>query len=139
MPDPDPPAAPPPAEASQPHGCVTLFLVWVVVANVLATLLIGVSAVVSDGWVRDSTPGYESWMAVPFLVLALVNIRCAFSLFRQRMWGFVGMWVVGFAGAALNLYAGMKPAQVVLGFVGLVVLYWLLQLGGEKSTWSRLK
>ena len=49
------------------------------------------------------------------------------------------LWVVGLAGVALNLYAGVGFARAASGLVGLVILYWLLQIGGEKSGWSRLR
>lgn len=121
---------------AQPHGCATLFLVWIIIANVIAALVI---PFMPEWAIRQSLPGYEPWMAVPAIVGVIINVRCAVALLYHRMWGFVGLWAVGLSGFAFNLYVGMKFSQAVFGLFGLVILYWLLQIGGSKSGWASLK
>jgi hypothetical protein len=89
--------------------------------------------------VRQVVPEFEAWMFLPLMLASVMQVVFLIALRYRRMWGFIGLWGVGLSGAALNIAAGMQVAKAVSSLIGLVVLYWVLQIGGERSGWSRLK
>jgi hypothetical protein len=91
-----------------------------------------------DGTLREFVPGYQDWMIFPLVAGMFLSIWFAYALLSFKRWAFLGLWAVGLAGVAFNIYMGIDFARATSGLLGLVILYWLLQIGGERSGWARL-
>ncbi len=137
MADAPPPDAPAPDDRYPGEGCVSVWLKFLILANVVSMLL--APWVIGLQQFRDVVPNVKDWMVLPFILSSILNIVFLIALLGRRMWGYAGLWVVGLLGVALHIAAGMRVVQAVSSLTGLVLLYWVLQIGGDRSGWSRLK
>lgn len=121
--------------AKQRHGCLTAYLLFILVANVAAVLIY----LFRPEDVRQNVPNMPDW-AVPVLILvSIVNLICAIALFRWKRWGF---W--GFLGSAvvvffLNLAMGLGFGTALSGLLGIGILFGVLHIGKERKGWSQLE
>lgn len=136
-PEAPPPDATPPDDRYVGEGCVTLWLKFMIVLNVLAMVV--ATFFLSRSQIRAVAPHFSDEMYLLYNLGGILNIVFLTAMLRRRLWGYVGLWVVGIGAVALNIAAGMQVAQAVSNLMGLVLLYWVLQIGGERSGWSRLK
>jgi hypothetical protein len=119
----------------QRHGCLTAWLVLVIVLNAIVSLvyLFGSSAVGS------TLPSSRGW-AIPVLaVLALVNVACAVALFLWKRWGFYGLVATSVVTFAINIALGINVLQAAFGLVGVAILYGVLQIGEANKGWPQLE
>lgn len=121
-------------QMKQRHGCLTAWLVLIIVANAL----VGVVYIATAG-TMTSTGAVPGW-AIPILILlSLVNVGLAISLFMWKRWGFYGFIVTSLIALVVNLAIGLSIAQALFGLVGVAVLYGVLQIGNESSKgWPQL-
>jgi hypothetical protein len=80
-------------------------------------------------------PGWSVFLSV---IGAFLITICTVALFRWRKWGFYGVCAVAAVIFTVNLLSGVGPL-LLLGPVGVVVLYAVLNLGGGKKAWPRLR
>ena len=100
------------------HGCVVAWLLFSLVAN----LITGLIALTT---------------AIPWLPAIVVpNVICIFALFRGKKWGFYGLLANAIVGYAALLSLGQIRFE---GFIGIAILFGVLQLGKPKSGWEQLK
>jgi hypothetical protein len=119
----------------QRHGCLTAWLVLMIIANALAALgtLLGGDAIAKQ------LPDAPGW-AFPVLgVLGVVNVVLAIMLFTWKKWAFFAFAGVALLAFIINLMVGVNLLQAVLGLAGPAILYGVLQIGGQKSGWSQLE
>jgi len=121
-------------EQKQRHGCLTAWLVFMIVANSAAGLLY----LLGSPAMKQALPGAASWAFPVMGILGLFNLVCAVALLKWRKWGFWG--VVGSSAAALlvNMSMGIGIGMSVAGMVGIALLYGVLQIGGENRGWPQL-
>jgi len=129
---PNTPSAPP--VQKQRHGCLTAYLILMIIAN-SATGLIYLFAAEE---IRRNLPNLPEW-AFPVLIIgSIVNVVCAVALFRWQRWGFWGFLASGVVVFFVNLSAGFGPGSAVLGLLGVAILYGVLHIGKERKGWSQL-
>ena len=123
----------PPAQ-KQRHGCLTAYLVFMIVANSASTLvyLVGSEAI------RRNTPNMPAWAFPVLIVLGIFNLVCAIALFRWKKWGFWGFVASAVIAFAVNLSIGIAPGFALVGLLGLAILYGVLHIGKERKGWSQL-
>ena len=113
------------AEGKQRHGCLTAWLVIMIVANAATALLY----LVGSAAIRQRFAAAPAW-AFPVLIAAGVgNIICAIALFRWKKWGFFGALALAVVIFVINLIVGLSVIETVLGFIGVAILYGVLQIG----------
>jgi hypothetical protein len=120
----------------QRHGCLTAWLVVIIVVNSVVALLylfagsaIASTFAISRGW------------AIPVLVIvSAANIGFAIALFLWKKWGFYGFVATSVLALAVNLAIGLNPVQAVFGLVGVAILYGILHIGNESNRgWPQLE
>lgn len=119
----------------QRHGCLTAWLILIIIANGLTALITPLAI----GSIRQAIPGFPTWMVWPIALLSILNVIFAIALFNWMKWGFYGFVVNSLIAFGLNLYAGIGILQSVLGLVGIPVLYGVLHIGGKTSGWAQLE
>jgi hypothetical protein len=128
----DPPNVPV-EEGKKRHGCLTVYLVSLVVLGLASALLFLLSSV------PRYFPNAPAWAGPVLLVLSLVNLVWPIAMFRWKKWGFWGFCVSCVVGIAINIAIGMDVVESVSGFLGILVMYGVLRMGGEKNGWSQLE
>jgi hypothetical protein len=121
-------------QMKQRHGCLTAWLVLIIVANAL----VGVAYLATAGTLTrtGTVPGW----AIPVLILlSLANVGLAIALFMWKRWGFYGFVATSLIALVVNLAIGLSVAQAVFGLVGVAVLYGVLQIGNVSNKgWPQL-
>jgi hypothetical protein len=128
-----PPALPTPPK--QRHGCLTAYLVFMIIANSGTALLY----LTSSDAIQKNMPNMPGWAFPALIAAGFFNLVCAIALFRWKKWGFWGF--VGSAAVTLgvNIAAGLSPGSALGGFVGIAILYGVLQIGDENKGWPQLE
>jgi hypothetical protein len=122
-------------DGKQRHGCLTSFLVLMIVANsIVATMYLFGSAAI-----RQSFPSAPGWAFTVLAIGGIVNVVCAIALFQWKKWGFFGFIATTAMAFVVNLIIGVNILQALLGLVGFAILYWVLQMGKEKKGWTQLE
>lgn len=123
------------SEGKQRHGCLTAFLVVGIILNALASLM----HLLGGAMIRQNFPDAPGW-ALPVLAIGgIFNIVCLIALFQWKKWGFYGAVAFGILVFVVNLVVGLDVVQALMGLFGIVVLYGVLQIGGDKKGWTQLE
>ena len=122
------------------HGCLTVFLILVIVGNVIAVM----SYLFSSRDIRQVAPNVygvslPAWYPIVGLVCAMSSIVFAIAVFRWKKWGFYGYCMTTFIGLVVNLAVGFDMLPSVLGLFGVFILYGLLHIGKERKAWTKLE
>jgi FtsH-binding integral membrane protein len=67
------------------------------------------------------------------------NIICFVAIFQWYKWGFFGYWVSSLVIFVVNLILGSSFLQAAIPLVGVVILFIVPQLGGDRKGWSQLE
>ncbi len=116
------------------HGCLTAYLVLAIIANSATALLylFGAAAI------KRSTPNIPDWAFPVLIVLVLFNLACAIALLRWKKWGFWGLIVSAVVTLGINLTIGLGLSSAIVGLLGVVILYGVLQIGKDNRGWPQL-
>lgn len=123
------------ADAKTRHGCLTAWLVLMIVANCATALmyLLGSEAI---GRTLPNAPG---WAFPVLIVVSLFNLVCSIALFQWKKWGFWGFCVSSVVALVVNLSLGLGIGPSLVGLVGLLLLYGVLHIGKEGKGWPQLE
>ena len=127
------PAGPEVSQAKSRPGCATAYLVFLVILNVV----LGLSYLAWGTGVGGTMPNVPGWFLVGLILPCILNLWFAVALLTWRKWGFYGFVAMGVGVFLIKLVAGMPLPFAAL--VGPVILYLVLQIGGERSTWKQLE
>ena len=117
------------------HGCLTAYLIFMLVVNALCALVMPFTA----SLVQKPTPSFPSWLLWISASLGLLNVVFTMALFKWKKSGFIGFCVVSVIALGINLYGGLGVGASLRGLIGIVILYGVLQIGGDKKGWSQLE
>ncbi|MEM9194916.1 MAG: hypothetical protein AAGF12_37400 [Myxococcota bacterium] len=117
------------------HGCVTAWLVFMIVSNVL----ISIAYILAKEFFLETLPGIDPWMLYALAVIGLVNVACAGALLHWKKWGFYGFVVTTVVVFGINLAGGLAQ-QAIGGPIGVLVLWVVLQIkAGDVKAWDHLR
>lgn len=121
----------------QRHGCVTAWLILMIIVNSLTSL---VNLFASD-MITKNLPGNVSTQMVILLgVIGIGNVIFAVLLFQWKKIGFWGFVVSGIAAFIINISIGLDIVQSLLGLVGIAVLYGVFQIKKDNiPAWDNLE
>ena len=117
------------------HGCVTAWLISMLVVNALTIAIYGLFGAKT----RAALPSMPAWVRWVFMLGATANCVFAVFLLRWKRWAFYAFCIPTPVVFAINLSIGVPLLSALWGFLGPVILYLVLQIGGEEKTWSHLK
>ena len=116
------------------HGCLTAFLVLMIVANSVTALMY----LLGSSLIKQSLPGVPSWALVVMGIFAIFNLVCAVGIFKWKKWGFWGFIVSSIVALFVNLSVGLGIGQSLGGLIGIALLYGVLHIGKENKGWPQL-
>jgi hypothetical protein len=125
--------------ATDRHGCLTAWLVLMIIANTLTALSYVFLTLILSKTVHSPRPHTPAWALSVLTVGCIANIVFAVALFRWKRWGFFGFLGTAILALVVNLRIGIKPAMVMIGVCGIMILYAVLQIGGDKKGWDQLE
>ena len=134
----DAPLEPPPLSSSPTpprHGCVTAWLIFMIVVNALTA--IGTPFTI-NGMQRAGLQPSVPLVGV-LVVCALANIVFAVALLRFMKWGFYGFVATSIVALIVNLVIGLGIGSSLFGLIGIAILYGVLNIGQTNKAWPRLK
>jgi|SRR5579862_4311657 len=123
------------AEAKQRDGCLTAWLVLMIIGNSVTALLF----VLFRERIKSHSPNAPAWIAPALTVASAANVVFAVALFRWKKWGFWGLLGTSILAFVTNLIIGTSVLQTILGLLGIGILYFLLQSGDAKRGWTQLE
>lgn len=123
-----------PSSQKRRDGCLTAYLVFMIVANSATALLyLGGSEAI-----KRNSPNIPGWTFPVMVVMGSFNLVCAIALFKWKKWGFWGFVASAVVSFCINLYIGVGVGFALFGLLGVAILYGVLQLGKEKKAWPQL-
>jgi hypothetical protein len=122
-------------EGKTRHGCLTAWLVLMIIGNSATALLY----LLNGDAIRRALPNIPGWVLPVLIVFAVFNIICTISLLKWKKWGFWGFCVSSLVALIINLSIDIGIAQSLIGLVGVVVLYGVLQIGNDQKGWTQLE
>ncbi|WP_415328942.1 hypothetical protein [Chryseobacterium sp. MMS23-Vi53] len=118
------------------HGCVTAWLVLIILGNSLTALLY----LLANDRIRESAPDASPLMIYLLGLLALANAVFAGMLLQWKKIGFWGFTVTGICALIINININFGIVQSLIGLVGVGVLFAILQITKDgKSAWQNLE
>jgi hypothetical protein len=120
----------------QRHGCLTAWLILMLIANSATALLYLFTA---DAIRRNLPHQPPSWLFPLLIVFALFNVVCAIALWQWKKWGFWGFLFSSIVALFANISAGLGAGTALLGLLGIAILYAALQIGNENKGWPQLE
>ena len=120
------------SEQKQRHGCLTAWLVLMIIANSATALryLLGSQAI------KQAFPAAPGWAFPVLAVIGIFNLVCAIALFKWKKWGFWGFLVFSIVALNVNLSIGLGIGPSLFGLLGIVLLYAVLHIGKEKKGYA---
>ena len=121
-------------EQKQRHGCLTAWLVLMIMGNSAAALIY----LLARQTIKQAFPASPGWLFPVLAVFSIFNLVCAIALFKWKSWGFWGFLLSSIVAFIVNLSTGLGIGQSLLGLLGIVLLYAVLHIGKEEKGWSQL-
>mgnify|MGYP001447186829 CR=1 FL=1 len=120
----------------QRHGCVTAWLIFMIIANSFTAILY----LFSGDMVSQNLPGgISNTMIFLLAIMGIGNIIFSILLLNWKKIGFWGFSLTSIGALLTNLSVGISIGQSLLGLVGIAVLYGVLQIKKDNTTaWDNL-
>ena len=123
------------AETKQRHGCLTAWLIVMIIANSLFALIY----LIASTKIRSNLTKAPPWTAAALAVVCIANLIFSVALFQWKKWGFFGHVGTTILIVVINLKAGISISRVLFGMLGVVALYGVLQIGKANKGWPQLE
>lgn len=117
------------------HGCLTVWLNYMIVANSLVVFI----SIRSAESIKLAMPNAPVTLVPILTVLCIFNIICAFAIYRWKKWGFWGFLASSVALLVIKLSVGLGWVQSFRGLAGIAILYEILNIGESNKGWSQLE
>ncbi len=119
----------------QRHGCLTAFLIFMLLANLLAAY----GNIAMQEGILSVFPRLSSNLILILAAGGLLNVVFVIAIFNWKKWGFWGFSVSAIIVFSINVYGGVGVFAAVAGLAGVLVLFAVLKIGKEKAGWDQLE
>jgi len=124
-------------EKKQRHGCVTAWLILMIIMSSLVAVLYLFDG---DAVSKKFPGGVSNTMLISLAVLGILNVVFSVMLFQWKKLGFWGFVITSAGAFAINISAGLGIGQSIFGLVGIAILYAVLQVKKDDiSAWANLE
>ncbi|MBL8608170.1 MAG: hypothetical protein JNL38_12670 [Myxococcales bacterium] len=104
-------------------GCLTAFLVLMLIANPLTTLVY----VAGADMVKRGMPNAPDWAFPVLALLGVVNTASAIGIWLWRKWGVFGVCGTAVVALVINFMIGVPPMNAIFGLAGPGILVFLVR------------
>ncbi|MGD0780006.1 MAG: hypothetical protein ABR954_04390 [Dehalococcoidales bacterium] len=125
-----PTATPPTPTEKRRHGCLTTWLILIVLGNIAIT-------VVSIEAVTAHPEDYYAWVMPVQIIFLIWGLVCVMALIMWKKWGFYGFLVGAFTTMILYLVTG-NYVYAFTPFISVLCLYGVLHIGSDNKGWPQL-
>jgi hypothetical protein len=115
-----------------------LLAVYLIFKIVVAAGVLGIYILTADD-IAARSPHPPRWILALFSITSFASILAAVAIFRWMKWGFYLSCALALIAFPINLALHVSFGRAFGGLLGPVILYGLLQLGGEKRAWFYLR
>lgn len=124
-------------ESKQRHGCVTAWLIFMIIANAFSAI----SYLFMGDTISEALPEpVPTPMLYALAIIGIANLVFAIMLLQWKKWAFWGFVVSGLITLGINLSIGIGIGQSLLGLLGVGILYAILQINKDgKTAWANLE
>lgn len=116
------------------HGCLTTWLIIIIIINSLVTLLY----LFGQSFVKENSPEVPTWALFILAICGICNVVWAVLLFNWKKIGFWGFCTTSIGVFILNLSIGINLLNAGIGLIGILALFGVLQIGNENKGWTQL-
>jgi hypothetical protein len=114
------------------HGCVTAWLIFMIIANSITTLIYTLRA--------NAFTNISSLQLSLLIIGGSLNIAFAVMLLQWKKYAFYGFAITAIVAFANNISIGISVTKSLLGLLGFAVLYSVLKIKENGiSAWDQLK
>lgn len=126
-----------PNVAKQRHGCVTAWLVLMIIANSLTAMIYFFS---SEMITKNLSMDVSNSMIILLGIICIANVIFSVMLFQWKKLGFWGFIITSIGAFIVNLSIGLGIVQSLFGLVGIAILYGVLQIKKDNiPAWDNLE
>lgn len=120
------------------HGCVTAWLIFMLVANGFSALY---NLIFSDIAAQSLPTGVSTTIIFAIGLLGIANVVFAAMLLQWKILGFYGFAASAVIGLVINYSIGIELSYCLLGLTGIAILFGILQIKGDDniSAWDHLE
>ena len=121
----------------QRHGCVTAWLILMIIANSLTAITyLFLGETISQNL---PNPIPQSLMII-LAIIGIANLIFSILLFKWKKWAFWAFALTSLITLGINLYIGTGIAASLFGLSGAAILYGILQIKKDGiTTWESLE
>lgn len=124
-------------ETKKRHGCVTAWLILMIVLNALTAVT---WFFFNDVFREQIGEGVNKNTMLVLGLIGLLNLVFAIMLFRWKKWAFWGFLITSLIAFGINLSLGLGIGQSAMGLLGIIVLYAVFQIKADgRTAWSYLE
>ena len=124
-------------ETKKRHGCVTAWLILMIVLNALTAVT---WFFFNDVFREQIGEGVNKNTMLALGLIGLLNLVFAIMLFRWKKWAFWGFLITSLIAFGINLSLGLGIGQSAMGLLGIIVLYAVFQIKADgRTAWSYLE
>jgi len=121
----------------QRHGCVTAWLVLMIIANSLTAITY---LFASEMITKNLSIDVSNSMIILLGILGIANVVFSIMLFQWKKLGFWGFIITSLGALIINLSIGLGIVQSLFGLVGIAILYGVLQIKKDNiPAWENLE
>lgn len=124
-------------ETKQRHGCVTAWLIFMIIANSLTA----VSYLFMGDTISQNLPEpIPQPMMIVLAIVSIMNLVLAIMLFQWKKWAFWAFAGTSIIALVINLSLGLGIGTSLFGLAGIAILYGILQIKKDGVTaWENLE
>jgi hypothetical protein len=121
----------------QRHGCVTAWLVLMIIANSLTAMAYFFA---SEMITKNLSMDVSNSMIILLGIICIANVIFSVMLFQWKKLGFWGFIITSIGALIINLSIGLGITQSLFGLVGIAILYGVLQIKKDNiPAWDNLE
>ena len=118
------------------HGCVTAWLIFMIVVNSIVSLMY----LLSNFFNIMDIGGRSPLMVLLLALLGISNVIFSILLLKWKKIGFFGFIGTSIITFIINITIGLQIFQAVAGLIGIAILFGILQIKQEGvSAWDNLE
>ena len=122
------------------HGCLTAFLIFIIVVNSLVALMYLLSCAVFYH-PQPEIPEIPVWALAVKCFFSLLNLVFSIALLKLKKWGFWGFLFSSIISLLLNPFKEFglnRSFEVAVVLFSIAVLYSVLHIGKDNKGWLQL-